>query len=113
MAIVMKKSSCIILLLSFTVLLNSTWFFCRVDSTKQYSAHQIVISANEAIQGVLQPLTLRYLLSLWDSTIVTSHQNSARLQFHSVRYYSAREHLPSDSPLKAFKYALGQYTSDY
>lgn len=35
------------------------------------------------------------------------------LEFYPIKIYATQEYFPSDSPLKAFKYALQLYTADY
>ncbi|RQW06345.1 hypothetical protein EH222_08895 [candidate division KSB1 bacterium] len=60
-----------------------------------------------AVQSPVRPSTLSL------EPRCTSSLVSFSRPVHSWRHYIDRENVISDSPLRAYKYALGQYTADY
>ncbi|MBN1480543.1 hypothetical protein JXA70_09755 [candidate division KSB1 bacterium] len=109
----MKKWNDIVLQLSVAALLNSSLIVPCFSTLTENKSDNIDTLKNEPIQGVFQPITMRHAVFAVDSIFISFHHIQPSFHFHSVRHYNEREHLPTDSPLKAFKFALGQYTSDY
>jgi hypothetical protein len=104
----MKRIKSIIFPLSIILLVTGWSTFDSSLLTERRAQVDIVTNAPlPTVQQPLRPLSLS-LEPRFISSVVHLPGNE-----HSRQHYVDRENVISDSPLRAFKYALGQFTADY
>ena len=107
----MKKATNIVLTLSTTLLFFNTGIHHYTLLANDTSIDDVNILTNYPMPTAQE--IVRQLQVPLESSFFTSFMHIHPADFHALRLYMCKEHITSDSPLLAFKYALGQFTSDY
>lgn len=108
----MMKNRKIFLRILLTLFLTNAGMNLYLPSTSEKKEGNANIAAEEPMQAISKPLPTRLLLSSVEPFSIFFFDDHFS-HFGFFQQYVKSQHLKTDSPIKAYKFALGQYTSDY